>query len=230
MAGCVPILGRLKSAALFRLDECMRPVYDPDGGYVDDCFAALSTSDNMNEGEAFTRNCADGSILYHEDGKNELQSVTVDLDLNAEPDADWMAVVGLSQPIENDGQIVGWTRCTSANANLLVGIWQEVLGSDACDEEGGGGGWRLHLYALKNARITFEGNLGAQDAYVRVTGNTVPNANLGKGPIPFLAGQTPAFFEDDLLVCHHTILTNGVVGPPSSCGVIATTAPVEDLP
>lgn len=226
---CVEILGRLSSAAIFRLDHCMRPVYSETGGYVDDCFAAFSTSDNMDEGESFTRRCANGKILYHEDGEQSLESVEVNLDLNAEPDDQWMADVGLIKPIENDGQIIGWTRCTTASANLLIAVWQEVLGSDACDdEEGGSEGYRLHLYPLKKARLTFEGDLGAEDSYVRITGNTAAEADLGKGPIPFLNSPDGAVFPtDDLEVCHHTVLKGSVAAPPQDCGVIATVDPAD---
>lgn len=223
---CVPILGRLKTAAIFQLDECMRPIYDTMGGYVDDCFAAFSTSDNMDEGTSFTRRCADGTILYHEDGEQSLQSVTVNLDLNAEPDDEWMALVGLVQPVENDGEVIGWTRCTKASANLLVAVWQEVLGLEACEGATTDGAWRLHLFPLKNARVTFEGNIGAEDGYVRITGNTVGEANIGQGPIPFLQGDPdPVFPDTSLAVCHHTLLTNDVAAPPEECGVIETEPP-----
>lgn len=223
---CVPILGRLKTAAVFRLDECMRPIYSSSGGYVDDCFGAFSSSDNMDEGETFTRRCSDGTILYHEDGEQSLQSVEVNLDLNAEPDAEWLAEVGLVQPIMNGGDAIGWTRGTKASANLLVAVWQEVLGADACDDESSEGGFRLHLFPLRRARLTLEGDLGSEDSYVRITGRTVAEANLGAGPIPFLAGDPdPVYPTDDLLVFHHTALTEGIAPPPTECGVIETVAP-----
>lgn len=225
---CVPVLGRLKTAAIFQLDDCMRPVYGPGTGYIDDCFAAFSTSDNMDEGETFTRRCADGRILYHDDGEQSLQSVEVNLDLNAEPDDEFMAQVGLIQPVENDGAVIGWTRCTTASANLLIAVWQEVLGAEACDEDAAGaaGGWRLHLFPVKNARLTLEGDVGSEDGYMRITGNTSPEANLGIGPLPLLEGvDGPIFPVDDLVVCHHTILKAGVAAPPVECGPVDTELP-----
>lgn len=228
---CVPILGKLKTAAIFQLDDCMRPVYGTGTGYVDDCFAAFSTSDNMDEGETFTRRCADGRILYHEDGEQSLQSVEVNLDLNAEPDDDFMATVGLVQPVMNGVDVIGWTRCTIASANLLVAVWQEVLGADACDEDeaGAAGGWRLHLFPIKKARLTLEGDVGSEDGYMRITGTTSPEANLGLGPIPLLQGPSEAIYpEDDLIVCHHTVLKNQIAAPPEECGPIDTVAPVGE--
>lgn len=223
---CVDILGKLKTAGIFQLDDCMRPIYGTNTGYLDDCFAAFSTSDNMDDGETFTRRCADGRILYHEDGEQSLQSVEVNLDLNAEPDDEFMANVGLVQPVMNGEDVIGWTRCTVASANLLIAVWQEVLGADACDEEEGGGGWRLHLFPIKRARLTLEGDVGAEDGYMRITGTTSPEANLGLGPIPFLSGEDEAVFpENDLVVCHHTVLKNGVAAPPEECGPIDTEEP-----
>lgn len=226
---CVPILGRLKTAGVFILDDCMRPIYGEGVGYLDDCFAAFSTSDNMDDGESFTRRCADGTILYQEEGEQSLTSVEVNLDLNAEPAEEWMAQAGLVTPVMNGTDVIGWTRCTKSSANLLVIVWQEVLGADACAEGETAGGWRLHMFPLRKARLTLEGDIGAEDGYIRITGNTSPEANLGEGPIPLLAGATPAdppvFPTNDLVVCHHTALTADVAPPPDQCGVIDTTAP-----
>lgn len=226
---CVPILGRLKTAGIFILDDCMRPVYGEDTGYLDDCFGAFSSSDNMDEGESFTRRCADGTILYNEEGEQSLQSVEVNLDLNAEPPESFLAEVGLVKPIMNGLTPIGFTRCTKASANLLIVVWQEILGADACDEGATEGGWRVHLFPIRKARLTIEGDLGAEDSYMRITGTTSPEANLGQGPIPLLAGPTPPgtpiFPTDDMIVCHHTILTSGVAAPPDECGLIDTVAP-----
>jgi len=227
---CVPILGRLKTAAIFPLDDCMRPVYGTGVGYVDDCFAAFSTSDNMDDGESFTRRCADGTILYQEEGEQSLTSVEVNLDLNAEPAEEWMAQVGLVTPVLNGTETIGWTRCTKSSANLLVVVWQEVLGADACEEGSTAGAWRLHMFPLRKARLTLEGDIGAEDGYIRITGNTAPEVNVGRGPIPLLTGTLPAdpavFPSNDMLVCHHTALTHGVAAPPDDCGVITTQAPL----
>lgn len=229
---CSPILGRLKTAAVFELDDCMRPVYGPDTGYVDDCFAAFSSSDNMDEGTEFTRRCADGTILYYEPGEQSLQSVEVNLDLNAEPMTDFISRLGLVRAIgatDASSTPFGFTRTTKGSANLLVAVWQEVLGSEACVDEDSDQ-WRVHLFPLRKARLTLEGDLGSEDSYFRITGVTATSANLGKGPIPLLRDPVtgdPIFPTNDLDVAHHTVLTSGVAAPPTECGVIATEAPSE---
>lgn len=225
---CSPILGRLKAAAVFQLDDCMRPVYGPNTGYIDDCFAAFSSSDNLDEGTEFTRRCADGTILYYEPGEQSLQSVEVNLDLNAEPATEFIGGLGLVKELtdgEGGGTPLGFTRGTKGSANLLVVVWQEILGSEACEDEDSEQ-WRVHLFPLRKARLTLEGDLGSEDSYFRITGVTATSANLGQGPIPLLAGNpNPVFPTSDLEVFHHTVLTHGVAAPPEDCGVVDTEAP-----
>lgn len=228
---CVPILGRLKAAAVFQLDDCMRPVYGTGTGYMDDCFAAFSSSDNMDEGTEFTRRCSDGTILYYEPGEQSLQSVEVNLDFNAEPDNAFLASLGMVTPITNGegpDNVIGFTRCTKGSANLLVVVWQEVLGSEAClDDESDQ--WRVHLFPLRKARLTLEGDVGAEDSFFRITGVTASTANLGQGPIPLLRGEDDdaIFPTNDMVACHHTVLTSGIAAPPEECGVVDTEEPVE---
>ncbi len=230
MADCdYAVPGRFKAAGVFPLDDCFRPIYDEGAGYIDACPAAIDVSDNMDEGEAFTRRCSDGTILYYEDGEQSLQSVTVNLDLHQVP-AEWMAQVGVVEAVMDGGEVIGWTRCTKASSNLLVAIWQEMKGGDACDPEiGDTGGWRLHLFAIKNARLTLEGGIGAEDSYMRITGNTPATAYLDSGPIPFLLDELgePTFPENCLKVCHHTVLDVGIAPPPDECGIIDLEAPEE---
>lgn len=229
MATCeYAVPGKIKAAGVFQLDDCMRPIYGTAAGYIDSCPAAIDTSDNMDEGETFTRRCADGTILYHEDGEQSLESVEVSLDLHAVP-ADWMSGVGLVEPVVNDGNVIGWTRCTKASANLLIAIWQEMRGGDACSTEGDANGWRLHMFGVRNARLTLEGGIGAEDSYMRITGNTAGTADLGSGPIPLLADTDgdPVFPTNCMSVCHHTVLDVGVASPPDVCGVIDTVEPTE---
>ena len=227
MTGCVPVLGRLGTVGLFALDECMAPIYAEAAGYFDDCFAAFSSSDNVDEGETFTRKCANGKILYHEDGKPSLQSVQVELDLNAEPSTDFMSFVGLTEPVKEGAKTVGFSRGKQAIANILVAIWQEVIDVGSCGDAEGGG-HRLHLYPLKNARLTTEGTLGAEDGYMRIAGSTVAEALIGGGPWPFFTdagGSTPRFFTGSLLVQHHTVLTGGIAAPPEQCGAVTLVGP-----
>lgn len=226
---CSPILGRLKTAAVFELDDCMRPVYGPDTGYVDDCFAGFTSSDNMDEGTEFTRRCADGTILYYEPGEQSLQSVEASLDLNAEPMTSFLSKLQLVKAVGPTGvgaTPYGFTRTTKGSANLLLVVWQEVLGSEACEDDSSDQ-FRVHLFPLRKARLTLEGDLGAEDSYFRITGVTASSANLGKGPIPLLrdAEGNAIFPTNDLEVGHHTVLTSGVAAPPIECGVIDTEGP-----
>lgn len=221
-----PDLGRIKAVLVFMLDDCMSPVYGEATGYIDDCPAAVETSDNVDDGEAFTRRCANGSIKRHLPGEKSLESIEVNVDLHW-ADAEWLASTGAVTPIMHDGTVIGYGDGTSDKANLLVVVVQEILGGDVCsgDDEGCNNYWRL--YPLKGARITEEGDVGAEDSFIRITGETVDTAQLGSGPIPMACDADTGdaeWLSDCLPAGLHRYKFIG--GPhPEGCGSIDTEEP-----
>lgn len=231
MAHCdTPDLGRIKSVGLFILDDCLAPIYGPAAGYIDDCPANVETSDNLDEGEDFTRRCADGTIKRFLKGRTSLQDIEVNLDLHW-LDPTWIAQAGGAQPVIHNGEVIGWSDCTQDRFNVLVVVWQEILGSDACDPTQTEPGCNdyVRLYPLKDARITEEGTIGAEDSYVRVTGSTSADHALGSGPIELACDPTTgdAQWLTDCLPsgCHRFKFIGGPA--PTDCGAIDTTEPPE---
>lgn len=229
MAICsTPDLGRIKKVGLFLLDDCLAPIYGPGTGYIDDCPAAFSTSDNIDDGTDFTRTCADGSIKRFVPGVRSLQSIEVDVDLHW-LDPNWLAQAGGAQPVTHNGEIVGWSDCTSDRFNICVVVWQEILGGDACKPGGGAPGCPnfVRVYPVKGARITQEGTIGDEDSYVRLTGLTTDAHALGAGPIPLACDTATGEAEwlSDCLVegCHRFQFTAGPA--PDVCGIYDTVAP-----
>jgi hypothetical protein len=221
-----PNLGRLKKVGLFLLDDCLAPIHAPGAGYLDDCFAGLETSDNVNEGDDFTRTCANGDVKYFQKGTQSLQDIDVNVDLHW-LDPDWIAQAGGAQPVMHNGEIIGWSDCTNDRFNVLVVIEQEIIGGDACDptsEDVGCPGW-LRLYPLKGARITEQGTPGAEDNYVRLTGSTSDSHALGSGPIELgcdpLTGD-PEWLSDCLPSGCHRFRFQGP-NLPADCGIYDTT-------
>lgn len=224
MAKCeTPDLGRILAAGLFLLDDCMRPIHAPGAGYIDDCVAAVSTSDNVDEGEDFTRRCADGTIKVNIPGKRSLQSIETNVDFNW-LDPDWVAQAGGAQPIIQNGEVIGWSDCTQDRFNVLVVVWQEILGGGACEGDAGNGAY-VRLYPISGARITEEGDMGSAENYIRVTGLTLDKHDLGAGPIPLAVDSTTgdaAWLTDCLPSgCHRFRFTGAPV--PDICGVVDTT-------
>lgn len=180
MAKCTtPDLGRVKKIGLFLADECLNPIYGEANGYIDDCPAAFETSDNVDDGEDFTRRCADGSIKRYVPGVKSLQSIEVNVDLHW-LDPEWISSAGAATAIEHDGEVIGWADGTSDRFNVIVVVWQEILGS--CGD--GATGDFVRIYPVKGATLTEEGAPGSEDNYVRITGSTTDSHNLGLGPIP----------------------------------------------
>lgn len=220
-----PDLGRIKGVGLFLLDDCMSPVFGEAAGYVDDCPANVETTDNLDEGEDFTRRCANGSIKRYLPGVTSLQSIEVNVDLHW-LDPDWIAQAGGAQPIMQNGETIGWSDCTQDRFNVLIVVWQEVLGYECeGDEEQRD---YVRLYPVKNARVTEEGTIGSEDSYIRITGQTVDSHNLGSGPIPLAADASgSAEWLDECLPsgCHRFKFLGA--GAPDECGSITTTEPPD---
>ena len=233
MAGEVcktPDLGRILAAGLFLLDECMRPVFAPDAGYIDNCVAAVGSTDNVDEGEDFIRRCADGSIKVNIPGKRSLQSIEVTVDFNW-LDPAWIAQAGGAQPITQNGEVIGWGDATSDRFNVAVVVWQEII-SDDCAAGDSGAGAYVRVYPLKGARITEEGEMGSAESYVRVTGLTTDKHDLGNGPWPLAMGEDGDAEWLTNCIPSGTHRVKFVGGPvPEECGSVETVEPdVECIP
>lgn len=183
MASCdTPDLGRIKAIGLFLLDDCMAPIFGEATGYIDDCPAGVETSDNIDDGEDFTRRCPNGTIKRYIPGEKSLQSIEVNLDLHW-LDPTWAAQAGGASPIVHDGEIIGWGDTTRDRFNVLVVVWQEILGGDVCTDANSCNDY-VRLYPVKGARLTEDGDIGSEDNVTRLTGETVDTHNLGSGPLP----------------------------------------------
>jgi hypothetical protein len=225
MGNCTtPDLGRIKKVGLFLADDCLVPMYGADMGYLDDCPAAFGTSDNVDDGQEFTRRCADGSIKRYIPGVKSLQSIEVNVDLHW-LDPTWVTAAGGATAIEHDGETVGWSDGVADRFNVIVVVWQEILG------ECGGGvtGDFVRIYPVKGATVTEEGTPGAEDNFVRVTGMTTDSNALGKGPIPLALDSTTGdteWLSEDLEDGNHRFRFIGGVAP-DDCGSMTTVAPTS---
>lgn len=223
MAVCTtPDLGRIKKIGLFLADDCLNPVYDVSAGYLDDCPAAFETSDNVDDGEEFTRRCADGSIKRYIPGVKSLQSIEVNVDLHW-LDPEWIAQAGGATAIEHDSEVIGWADGVSDRFNVIVIVWQEILGT--CDS--GVAEDFIRIYPVKGATVTEEGTPGSEDNYIRITGETTDSHNLGFGPIPLaldpITGDAE-WLSDPLPDGTHRFRFVGA-SAPDGCGAITTVAP-----
>lgn len=226
MAVCVtPDLGRIKAVGLFLLDDCMAPVYGANSGYVDDCPAAVATSDNIDDGEDFTRRCADGSLKRYLPGIKSLQSIEVNLDFHW-LDPTFVALAQGASPIVHDGDVVGWGDGTNDRFNVLVVVWQELLGDDVCTDDQPCSDY-VRMYPIQGARLTEDGDIGSEDNVIRLTGETVDYAQLGSGPIPLMCDGTTGDAEWPTTCFpsgeHRYRFIGGPV--PADCGVMDTEEP-----
>lgn len=222
-----PDLGRIKKVGLFLLDDCMSPIYGTAAGYIDDCPAAFATSDNVDDGKEFTRKCADGSIKKFVPGVKSLQSVKVDADFHW-LDPEWITLAGGATPIMHDGEVIGYADGTRDKINVLVVVWQELLG-DECTDSAGNAQEYVRMYPLKGARLTEDGDVGAEDNVTRITGETVTSSDLGSGPIPLVTDTSTGDVEwvsDCFPSGQHRFRFIGAPAP-DVCGSMDTEEPSE---
>jgi hypothetical protein len=216
--------GRIKKVGVFQLDDCLSPIYGPGAGYLDDCPAAFTSSDNIREGADFTPVCADDSVYFHSPGEDSLLGVQVNLDLH-NLDPAFAHDLGLSRAIlDNDGLPVGSADLTNGGANLLIVVWQTLYGP-SCGE-GEGCPWFVRAYAVPHARVTEEGDIGTAGAFVRITGESVA-VSIGSGPVPLLCDTATGAAEFPLVCFPKSARLKFRGGPPpTGCGVIDLEAPV----
>ena len=223
MAECVtPDLGRIKKVGLFLADDCLTPIYGTGSGYLDDCPAAVETSDNVDDGEEFTRRCADGSIKRYVAGVKSLQSIEVNLDFHW-VDPEWLTSAGGATAITQDGEVIGWADGTSDRFNVIVVIWQEILGECGDDSNGD----FVRIYPLKGATVSEEGAPGAEDNFVRITGVTSSSHALGIGPIELAKDSITGdaeWLEEPLPDGTHRFRFIGAAAPVG-CGAVDTVDP-----
>lgn len=225
MAECkTPDLGRIKAVGLFLADECLNPIYGAAAGYIDPCVAAFETSDNVDDGEEFTRRCANGSIKRYVPGVKSLQSIEVNVDLHW-LDPDWIAQAGGATAITHGNETIGWADGTSDRFNVIVVVWQEILGE--CGDDANGD--FVRIYPVKGATVTEEGAPGSEDNYVRITGETTDSHNLGFGPVPLALDPDTGdaeWLDEALPDGTHRFRFVGAPAP-EDCGSITTVDPTS---
>lgn len=217
-----PDLGRIKKIGMFLADDCLNPIFGADAGYLDDCPANFESSDNVDDGQEFTRRCADGSIKRYIPGVKSLQSIEVNVDLHW-LDPDWIAQAGGATAIEHNGEVIGWADGTSDRFNVIVIVWQEILGE--CGDTASGD--FVRIYPVKGATITEEGTPGSEDNYVRITGETTDSHSLGLGPIPLALDPVTGdaeWLSEELPDGTHRFRFVGA-SAPDECGAVATVDP-----
>lgn len=220
-----PTPGKFIAVGIFLADDCGVPIDGVDMGWVDWCPAALSIDPQVNEGDDFQRECANGAILNSTPGVDTLTGVDWELDLQ-QFDPDFLAAVSGATPVTFDGETVGWDTCKDSAGSASIFLWREVAG-DPC--EGGAPQYLLKILPWSsNVRITEEGTFGAADAYLRLTGTSRLGHGFGLGPLPYqndpLTPGTPACPEQPIgSDCPvRDVLTT--LPPPDECGFVEVTA------
>lgn len=213
---------------LFEVDECFQPVYGTDGAYFDNCaMVGAATPVTADTRPEFLKACPNGDIRAYTPARTVTTTTDVQFNFAWLP-VEFLATIGATEPIVFNGETVGYSDCDNA-IKLGALVFQEALGSDACAGGEQGAQSIVTAYALRDVRISSDGEVGTSAFNYTLLGKAVA-ANIGSGPIPlFYDSGTPedaAWPEDCIQVCAKGAVFKAF-GPPEECGAIDTVAPVD---
>lgn len=220
--------GPVQGVLLFAVDDCFNPVYGTDAAYFDNCAmpgaVAPVTADTRAE---FLKTCPNGDIRAYVPARTVTTTTDVPLNFAWLP-IEFLAAIGATTPIVFNGETVGYSDCDEA-IRLGALVFQELLGSDACGGGELGPQSVVTAYALRDVRISSDGDVGTSGFNYQLVGKAV-SANIGSGPIPlFYDSGDPdeaAWPEDCIEVCAKGAVFKSF-GPPAECGVITTVEPED---
>lgn len=220
--------GIQQGVLLFAVDECYQPEYGTDGAYFDNCaMVGAATPVTADTRPEFLKTCPNGDIRAYVPARTVTTTTDVQFNFAWLP-VEFLASVGATEPITFNGEVVGYTDCDNA-IKLGAIVYQEALGSDACGGGEVGAQSIVTAYALRDVRISSDGDVGTSGFNYTVLGKAVA-ANIGSGPIPlFYDSGSPdeaAWPEDCIQVCAKGAVFKAF-GPPEECGSIDTVAPVD---
>jgi hypothetical protein len=218
--------GPVQGVLLFAVDDCFNPTYGTDAAYFDNCAmpgtVAPVTADTRPE---FLKTCPNGDIRAYVPARTVTTTTDVPLNFAWLP-VEFLASIGATTPIVFNGETVGYSDCDEA-IRLGVLVYQELLGSDACGGGEVGPQSIVTAYALRDVRISSDGDVGTSGFNYQLVGKAVA-ANIGSGPVPLFydstAPEAAAWPEDCIEVCAKGAVFKAF-GPPEECGLITTTTP-----
>lgn len=220
--------GPQQGIMLFAVDSCYQPEYGTDGAFFDNCaLVGAATPVSADTRPEFLKTCPNGDIRAYVPARTVTTTTDVQFNFAWLP-IEFLASVGATEPITFNGEVIGYTDCDAA-VKLGALVFQEALGSDSCGGGEVGAQSIVTAYALRDVRISSDGDVGTSGFNYTVMGKAVA-ANIGSGPVPlFYDSGDPdeaAWPEDCIEVCAKGAVFKAF-GPPEECGSIDTTAPVD---
>lgn len=220
--------GPQQGILLFEVDECFNPVYGTDAAYFDNCAMVGSVAPVTAETRPeFLKACPNGDIRAYVPAREVTTTTNTQFNFAWLP-VEFLANIGATNPIVFNGETVGYADCDNA-IKLGALVFQELLGSDACGGGEVGPQSIVTAYALRDVRISSDGDFGTSGFNYTILGKAV-SANIGSGPIPLFydsgAPDEAAWPDSCIEVCAKGAVFKAF-GPPADCGSIDTEAPVD---
>lgn len=225
MAQCVKLVEG-DVVRLTRVDSCGRPVEGEDNAVVNECWASLAASPNIDSGTDIgpLKNMRGQSC-----GFRKACPTLLNLDLTG---AFWDAsaeqvdiLTGNPLVFDQAGEPIGWDDCSVAcETGFAIEIWQQILSSEACDE-GTDGSWYYWLYPHVTNGLIGELTVNSEGLSFPITGSTRAGEGWGLGPWDVMAqdgSNTPGPLLTPLGPdCHRRGFITTIEPPSAVCGWIA---------
>lgn len=216
--------GPVIAIAVFAVDSCFQAIYGEDTGFLDDCATVGGVEPQTATSKAaFEKFCPNGDVRVFVPERNVTTTTLSTFRFPKLPD-EFLVAIGAADPVMFNGELVGINDCGN-QFNLLAYVWQERLGGDACSGEDTGAPAFVTPYALRDVRLSQDGDFGTSGFDYLIVGST-QRANIGSGPIPIFFDGTdvPAWPDECLTVCVSPKPWRAAL-PPDECGLLTTVEP-----
>jgi len=221
MATC-PKLAEGDTIRLTRVDDCGRPVEGADNAFVDDCWAEVVMSPNVEDGTDISFKAMSGRSCGFKKGCPTFNGFDVNGKFfSASPE---IIDILTGNPVYLDfaGNPIGWDDCqVQCRGGFALEIWQNVLGVEC--EEGEEGLWFYWLLPWLTNGMLGEVTVGPEGVTFELTAATRAGGGWELGPWDVqLQDDSPSPVVGPLLTvvgsdCHRRAFLTAVAPPTAAC-------------
>ncbi|MEU9576312.1 hypothetical protein [Streptomyces chilikensis] len=226
-----PLIANGDTVRITRVDGCGRPVCGPEASFVTDCWATVSMSAQVEEGDDIVFTAANGRNCGSKKACPTFNGFEVTWQFFQSSPELLEIMTGAPVVFGFDGAPIGTDTCSVAcRSGFALELWAEVLGEDVCPEEAtGDGAWLYILLPWISGGIIGDLEIGNEAVNFELTGSTRSGGRWGTGPYDVMA-QDAAGTPGPMLTpldgaCHRRMMITTVAPPEPSTTYVPLTCP-----
>lgn len=183
MASC-PKLAQGDVVRITRVDQCGAPICGENNAFIDDCWATLQMTANVNEGTDITFTAASGRSCGFSPACPEFLGYNITWTFfSASPELIEM-LTGNPMVFDWQGNPAGWQdKQVTCREGFAMEIWQQVVGEECPEEQTQAEGiWAYWLLPWVRNAILGDLTIGNEGLQFSLTGITKDASRWGDGP------------------------------------------------